>query len=143
MPTGGVRAAMTAVALAAIVGLVGLSGFLVTRGETTATTTTTTTADPRPEYIAAIARALTEHPELPLGPDQATCVATAMYDGLGAQRLHALVDQPDPLGVLPRSQRELVLRSVVTCVPPEVAEALLAGSTTTSIVSSLPDEGSG
>lgn len=141
MPTGAVRAAMTAVALAAVVGLIGLLGFVATRGETTATTTTTTTVDPRPEYIAAIASALSEHPDLPLAPEQATCVATGMYDGLGAGRLHALVGQEDPLGVLPRSQRELVLRTLVACVPPEVAEALLAGSTTTITVSSLPDEG--
>jgi hypothetical protein len=133
---------MIAVALAAIAGIVGVVGFVAARGEEPpATTTTTTTVDPRPEYIAAMAQALTEHPELPLGPDHATCVATALFDGLGPDRLEALVGRPDPLGSLPPQQRELVLRALVSCVPPEVAEALLAGSTTTKPIAGLPDEG--
>ena len=137
------RAAMTAVALAALAVVVGVVGFVTTRddAEPTRPTTTTTAFDPRDDYVKAIARSLTAVPDLPLGPEQAACVAAALYDGLGEERLAELVGEPDPLGSLPEADRDLLLRGVVMCVPPEVAEAMLAGSTTTSVVSALPDEG--
>jgi hypothetical protein len=142
MPGTSLRTAMTAVALAAIVGIVGVVGFVASRDDAPpVTTTTTTTADPRPAYVEAIATALAASTQVPLGPEQAACVAAALFDGLGEARLTELVGTPDPLAGLSPDDRRTALRAVVTCVPPEVAEALLAGSTTTTVLSGLPDEG--
>jgi hypothetical protein len=142
MPGNWLRGTMTAIALVAVFGVVGVVGFVATRDDAPpVTTTTTTTTDPRPEFIEGIAAALVADERLPLGPEQAACVATALYDGLGERWLATLIDQPDPLASLPEGARLTALRSVVTCVPPEVAEALLSGSTTTIAVSGLPDEG--
>jgi hypothetical protein len=127
----------------AVVVIAGLVTFAAARDEDEPpVTTTTTTTFPRESYIDEISTALRQEIGEPLDEPGARCMATSMVDILGAEGLEALADEAAPLAALTPAQRDQVLRLVVTCVDPAVAEALLgSGANTTEPVAGLPDEG--
>lgn len=129
--------------LLALVVIAGLVTFAATRDEDEPpVTTTTTTTFPRDAYIDEISATLQQEVRVALGEDGARCIATAMVDIIGTDRLEALADQATPLASLTPAQRDQMLRLVVTCVDPLVAEALLgSSSTSTEPLTPLPDEG--
>ena len=129
--------------LLAIVVVIGLATFAMTRDEEMPPPpVVTTTTFPREGYIDAISAALTNEVRVSLGDAGARCIAQAMVDILGADRLEALSDEAAPLASLTAPERDRVLRIVVTCVDPVVAEALLgSGSDSTRPPVGLPDEG--
>jgi hypothetical protein len=129
--------------LLAVVVIAGLVTFAATRDEDEPpVTTTTTTTFPRAGYIDEISDTLQREVRVALGEDGAHCIATAMVDIIGADGLEALAEQTTPLASLTAAQRDQVLRLVVTCVDPLVAEALLgSGATGTEPLTPLPDEG--
>ena len=130
--------------LAAVVVIAGLATFAATRDEDEPPPPppTTTTTFPREGYVDEISAALVREGRVALDDDGARCIAGAMVDTLGADGLEALADDPAPLAALTPEQREQVLRLVVTCVDPLVAEALLgSGASTTEVPVVLPDEG--
>jgi hypothetical protein len=126
----------------AVVAIAGLVTFAAARDEDDPpVTTTTTTTFPRAGYLQAIATAL-EQQVHELDAAGARCIAGAMVDTLGADGLEALAEEPAPLAALTPAQRDQVLRLVVTCLDPAVAEAILgSGASTTEPVAGLPDEG--
>ncbi len=123
--------------------LAGLGTFVLTRDDDPPPPPpVTTTTFPRDAYIEAISIALTRESHVALGEEGTRCIAGALVDTLGREGLDRLGDQPAPLASLDQQQREQVLRLVVTCVDPVVAEALLGGGTTTARErAGLPDEG--
>jgi hypothetical protein len=127
----------------AVVLIAGLVTFSATRDEDDPPPpTTTTTTFPREGYIEEISAALTSEVRVALGEAGTRCIAEAMLDTLGADALEELADEPAPIASLSQLERDQVLRLVVTCVDPVVAEALLgAGADTTEPVVGLPDEG--
>jgi hypothetical protein len=129
--------------LLALVVIAGLITFAATRDEDEPpVTTTTTTTFPREGYLDEISAALERESRVALGETGARCIATSMFDILGADGLEALADEPAPLASLTPAQRDQVLRHVVTCLDPLVAEALLgSGASTTEPAVPLPDEG--
>lgn len=144
---GRARPVAIAVALASLVLVVGGAVFAIARDggspPTTTTTTTTPAAPPTREELAdAIAAALARDLEVPLTEVQASCVATAFLDVVGEEPALALADEAIPLGAVSVMQRQEIVRGIVTCVPPEVAAALLStGSTTVTLAPGLPDDG--
>ncbi len=128
--------------IAAIV-VTGLATFALTRDEDTPPPpVTTTTTYPREGYIDAISAALTKEVRVSLGDSGARCIAEAMVDVVGTERLEALAGEAAPLAALTVPERDSVLRIVVTCVDPVVAEALLgSGTDSTAPPVGLPDEG--
>ena len=139
-PTGSSPAIPWIVAVVLIAGLV---TFAATRDQDEPpTTTTTTTTFPREAYLDEVTSALTREVRVSLGDDGARCVAEAILETLGTDGLEDLAEEPAPLASLSPEERDQVLRLVVTCVDPVVAEALLgAGTGTTEPLVPLPDEG--
>ena len=129
--------------LIAVIVVIGLATFAMTRDEDTPPPpVVTTTTFPREGYIDAISAALTKEVRVSLGATGARCIAGAMVDIVGTERLEALAEETAPLAALTAVERERMLRIVVTCVDPIVAEALLgSGSDTTRAPVGLPDEG--
>lgn len=127
----------------AVVAIAGLVTFAAARDEDDPpVTTTTTTTFPRAGYVDEISAALAREVRVSLGEAGARCIAQAMVDTLGTAALEEVADEPAPLASLTPAQRDQVLRLVVTCVDPVVAEALLgSGASTTEPVAGLPDEG--
>jgi hypothetical protein len=147
---GRARPAAIAVAVASLAVLVGGVVFAASReGDPPPTTTvpTTTTVPPAPargELEAAIAGALMQDLEVPLTDEQATCVAGAFLDVVGEEPALALAEAATPLGAVSVDQRSEIVRGIVTCVPADVAAALLStGPTTVTLAPGLPDDGSG
>ena len=69
-------------------------------------------------------------------------MATAFLDVVGEEPALALADEAIPLGAVSVAQRQEIVRGIVTCVPPDVAAALLStGSTTVTLAPGLPDDG--
>lgn len=138
------RAAAASAALLALAALAGLGAFLVVAvedepapGPTTTTTSTTSTTVGVADLQEAISRQLMRDPDLALTSPEADCVAAEVAVGLGLERLEDLADDP---GALTPDEREALLRGVVSCLPPERAEALLGTPTTEPPPASLPDE---
>ncbi|HJR24863.1 MAG TPA: hypothetical protein VJ804_05275 [Acidimicrobiales bacterium] len=127
----------------ALVVVTGLVTFAAARDEDAPpVTTTTTTTFPREGYVDEITAALLQETHVALGDEGARCIAGAMVDTIGPDGLEALADEPAPLASLTPMQRDEVLRLVVTCVDPVVAQALLgSGASTTEPAVPLPDEG--
>jgi hypothetical protein len=140
-----VRAAAPAAALTALVLVVGTAAFLTVREDppppTTTTTTTTTTTVPLAAITDAIAASLQGRLEVPLSAAEATCVATALLAVLPPDQLERLEPLPTPFAALTEPEREQLVRSVVRCVPPATAEALLGGGAHPAPPVELPDEG--
>lgn len=139
------KAAATAAALVALMALVGAAAFATARDEppvaTTSTSTSTTTTSPptSEEVTLAIATALSEGLDVPLEDTEARCVADGMLTQLGRARLEAMAG--DAVEELTEAERAELVRTVVLCVPPEKAAALLSSVPSTTIVVELPDEG--
>lgn len=143
MTTARLRAVATAVALVALVALVGSAAFLAAREEAPppTTTTTTTTTVGLSTVAAAIAGSLQDDLGAPLSSDEAHCLATALLAVLSPEELVVLSSLAAPLTALEPEEREELLRGVVRCVPSATAAALLASGTTTTVAVELPDEG--
>ena len=122
--------------------LVGLAAgaFVATRPEEDPPpTTTTTTTFPEAAYVEAMSVALRSR--VPVDEPGARCIAQALLGVLGAEALHELTDDPDPLAALTPLQREQALRSVVTCLDPALAATILGGgSPVTQAPITLPVE---
>ena len=135
------KEAATAAAFAVLVGVVGAAAFVAARDEPnppppTTTTTTTPTAD---DLALAIATALSDGLDVPLDDTEARCVADGVLAQLGPARLEALTSA-GPVTPSAKEQAALV-RTVVGCVPPDKAAALLGTFPSTTLVAELPDEG--
>ena len=129
-------------AVAAVI-IVGLGAFALSRDEDEPPPpVVTTTTFPREGYIDAISAALTREADVALGEEGARCIARALVDTLGVDALEEMAHHAAPTASLTPPQRDAVLRLVVTCVDPLVAEALLGGGpSTTRAPVGLPDEG--
>lgn len=137
------RRVAAAAALVLLAGGAALGSFVLTReSEERPPTPTTTTTFPRDSYVDAITASLLTRVSTPLGEAGSRCIGDALLRVLGDDALHAIAEQPDPAGALTGHQRDQVLRIVVTCLDPPVAEALLGGGApSTQAPISLPDEG--
>ena len=105
---------------------IGLATFAMTRDEDTPPPpVVTTTTFPREGYIDAISAALTKEVRVSLGATAPGASPARWSTSSAPTRLEALAEEAAPLAALTASQRERMLRIVVTCVDPLVAEALL------------------
>ena len=105
-----------------------VGAFVATRPEEDPPPTpSTTTTFPEAGYVEAMSLAL--RTRLPVDEPGARCIAQALLGVLGADALHELTDDPDPLATLTPLQREQALRTVVTCLDPALAATLLGGGT--------------
>ena len=135
------KAAVTAAAFVALVGVVGAAGYLVARDEPApaTTTTTTTTPPPTPEEVAmGIEVALREGLDVELDASEARCVTEGLLDLLGQERLETIDGNGS---ALTEAERGELVRMVVLCIPPEKAAVLLTPAPTTTVAVELPDEG--
>lgn len=136
------KAAAAAAAFVALVAMVGAATYVAARDEpppAPTTTTTTTTVPTTDEVAVAIATALSEGLDVPLESTEARCVAEGLLAQLGQARLEGMADAG--VVVLTEAERAGLVRTIVQCVPPEKAAALLSTTPTTTIVVELPDEG--
>lgn len=145
------RAAATAAALVALIGVVGSATFVVVRSDpptttTTASTTaaTTTTTTSVAAVAEAIAAALQSDLDVALTAPEALCIAKELLTVVASTDLDSTSSLTTPLASLDEIQRKQLVRGIVGCVPPATAAALLATPTTTSTPTvDLPDEGAG
>lgn len=147
------RAAATAAALVALIGVVGSATFVVVRSDppttttttsTTAATTTTTTTTSVAAVAEAIAAALQSDLDVALTAPEALCIAKELLTVVASTDLDSTSSLTTPLASLDEIQRKQLVRGIVGCVPPATAAALLATPTTTSTPTvELPDEGAG
>lgn len=111
----------------AVVGAAVASFALTRPQEDRAPTPTTTTTFPRQAYVDTITSTLQARVAAPLGEEGSRCIGDALLSVLGGEALHDLAERSDPLTELTPLERGQVLRIVVTCLDPAVAEALLGG----------------
>ena len=146
---GRLRAAVPGAALLTLVIVVGTLTYFAARDEPdpplppTTTTTTTTAAPGAEEIAAAVADGLAEGLEVPLSPSEARCVADDLLALLGQPRLEALAGAEAAADDLNEGERDELVRTIVLCVPPQKASALLSTNTTNSAFAELPGEGDG
>ena len=128
MPRGHRRGPLARLAVGVLLVGLGVGAFVATRPEEDAPPpTTTTTTFPEAAYLDAMSAALRARVPVALDEPGSRCIAQALLTVLGAEALHELTDDPDPLAALTPPQREQALRTVVTCVDPTVAATLLGG----------------
>ncbi|HEY9555968.1 MAG TPA: hypothetical protein VIR58_04495 [Acidimicrobiales bacterium] len=122
----------------------GAAAFVAARDDsppaTTTTTSTSTTTVPASAFADAMSDALEAGAEVPLTPGEADCIANGIVATLGPDRLSDMSGHASPLDLLTEPERSLLVRAVVTCVPPGQAEALLGTPGTTVPSVALPDE---
>jgi hypothetical protein len=125
----------------AVVGAAVASFSLTRPQEDRPPTPTTTTTFPRAAYVDTITSTLQARVDAPLDEAGSRCIGDALVTVLGDDALHDLAERPDPLAELLPVERDQVLRIVVTCLDPAVAEALLGGGVPdTQAPVTLPDE---
>jgi hypothetical protein len=141
----GVKAAATVAAFIVVLVAAGAVAYTATDDEPPATTTTTTTvrAPTGEETAEAITAALSRGLEVPLDATEAACVTDGLLTVVGLDRLEELTAAGADADDLTEAEREELVRSVVLCVPPEKAEAMLNTKPPPPPVGELPDEGAG
>lgn len=140
--------AKVAAAAAAFVGLVvgvGAGAYEVVSDDrppppsSTTSTTSTTRAPTGDEIAEIIAGALSEDLDVALAGTEARCVADGLLGRVGLARLQAMAE--GSVESLTEDEQMALVRTVVQCLPPEKAAALLGSASTTTVVVRLPDEG--
>jgi len=141
----GAKAAATAAAFFALVVVVAAGAFVAARDDrpapttTTTTTTTSTTAATTVDDLArAIASSLGDGLDVPLTSTEARCVADGLVSLLGLTRSEALAAEASTVS---DDERSALVRTVVGCLPPDKAAALLGSNPSTTVVAELPGEG--
>lgn len=126
--------------LGALVALTGMAGYQLAKDDPAAppATTTTTTALSTAAVAEAVAARLGAGLPIGLRPEQATCVAAGVLAVVPPAELADLAGTADPVVALDPARRAALLREVVGCLDPAQAEALLATTPTTAVVTDLP-----
>jgi len=140
----GAKPAATAAGFFALVVFVAAGAFVAARDDrpaptTTTTTTTSTTAATTVDDLArAIASSLGDGLDAPLTSTEARCVADRLVSLLGLTRSEALAAEAS---TVTDDERSALVRTVVDCLPPDKAAALLSSNPSTTAVVELPGEG--